>query len=166
MKLYDIAHPGAVPVLCENNTELTMGECGRGRTETTIPITGNGTEYRAKRTENGIVLVRGDFLPETRCLVTVNTVGGYDRYRRYGILDAKGVETIAYGTIAFGDAGRTNGGTVELVIAEQGAEFRLNSKYASTWYTWTGEEWMTETPEKRNARLALAEVEQGGGEWL
>jgi hypothetical protein len=99
-------------------------------------------------------------------LAVVNTVGQYDRFRSYGIFDAQGIETLVTGYIAFGDAGRINGGEEVLAIVSSGAEFRLNSKYASTWYRWTGMEWIVETPAERDARLALQKVEAGEGEWL
>lgn len=80
--------------------------------------------------------------------------------------DAQGIHPIVSGTIAFGDAGRVNGGEEILAIVNPGAEFRLNSKYASSWYRWTGKEWLVETPAERKARLALQKVEAGEGEWL
>jgi hypothetical protein len=96
----------------------------------------------------------------------INAVGTYDRYRSYRVLDAHGVQILVSGTIAFGHAGRINSGEEVLAIVEPGATFRLNSKYASTWYHWSGTEWQLESPEERKARLALQKVEQGGGEWL
>ncbi len=173
MKIYIISGPGSSPTLMKLETEegkpvasITIGESGRGRNEGIIPIFGEGPEVRAKKTEAGIVLVRGDWNDEDRCLVVINAVGVYDRYRSYRIHNAQGVQVIASGTIAFGQAGRTNGGEEVLAILSPGAEFYLNSKYASHWYKWTGTEWSMESPEERKARLALAEVEQGGGEWL
>lgn len=73
---------------------------------------------------------------------------------------------LAAGHILFGQAGKVNGGKERLVLVEPEAEFRLNSKHASTWFRWNGSEWMTESPSERNARLAVETVEQGGGEWL
>lgn len=173
MKLYKISSPGSDPALMELDTKegkplasIVVGESGRGRNEGIIPIIGNGSEVRAKKMDESIVLVRGDWNDNGRCLAIINAVGSYDRYRSYGIHDAQGVQTIASGTIAFGQAGRTNSGEEVLAILTSGATFRLNSKYSSTWYTWTGKEWIVETPERRKARLALAIVESGGGEWL
>lgn len=173
MKLYRIGSPGSSPALMKLETEegkpigsLTVGEHGRGRSEGVIPITGEGSDVRAKKTPTGVVLVRGNWDAEERCLVVINPVGSYDRGRSYDVHEAQGVQTLCSGTIAFGDAGRTNSGQEVLAIVESGGTFRLNSKYASTWYTWTGKEWEVETPEARKARLALKEVEQGGGEWL
>lgn len=172
MKIYKISSPGGNPALMELDTKegpldsIIVGESGRGRNEGIIPIIGNGSGVRAKKTDSGIVLVRGDWNDEGRCLAVINAVGSYDRSRSYGIHDAQGVETIVSGTIAFGQAGRINSGEEVLAIIASGATFRLNSKYSSTWYLWTGTEWIVETPEKRKARLALAIVESGGGEWL
>lgn len=174
MKLYRISSPGANPVPIQLDTDegplewIKVGESGRGRSEGLISIIGEGPEVRAKKTDEGVVLVRGDWndSEDGRCLAVINAVGSYDRYRSYEIHNAQGVQSIISGTIAFGQAGRTNSGEEVLAILEPNAEFRLNSKYSSTWYRWTGEEWIIETPEKRKARLALKQVEQGGGEWL
>lgn len=173
MKLYQIGSPGSSPALMKLENEegkplanIVVGESGRGRNEGIIPIIGEGPEVRAKKTDEGVVLVRGNWDDEGRCLAVINAVGAYDRYRSYGILDAQGVQTVVSGTIAFGQAGRTNSGEEVLAIVSPGASFRLNSKYASTWYAWDGKEWQVESPEERKARLALQKVEQGGGEWL
>ncbi|MFA6096102.1 MAG: hypothetical protein WC788_00565 [Candidatus Paceibacterota bacterium] len=162
--VWETYHPKAG--IIRSRDSIVIGESGRGRNEGIIPIIGNGSEVRAKKTDTGIVLVRGDWNDEDRCLAVINAVGSYDRCRSYGIHDAQGVETIISGTIAFGQAGRTNHGEEVLAILSPGAIFRLNSKYSSTWYMWTGKEWVVETPERRKARLALVIVENGGGEWL
>ena len=173
MRLYKIGSPGSVPALMRLETEegpvesISIGECGRGRHEEIIPIIGEGPGVRAKKTDEGVVLVRGDWAgEERRCLAVINAVGAYDRYRSYGIFDAQGIQTVVSGIIAFGAAGRTNSGEEVLAIVGPDGTFRLNSKYASTWYTWTGMEWWVESPEMRKARLALQKVEQGEGEWL
>lgn len=173
MKLYQISSPGSAPALVKLETEerrpvanVVIGESGRGRNEGIIPIIGEGPEVRAKKTDEGVVLARGDWDDEGRCLAVINPVGAYDRHRSYDIHDAQGVEVLLSGTIAFGQAGRTNSGEEVLAIVSPGATFRLNSKYASTWYAWDGTEWKVESPEERKARLALQKVEQGGGEWL
>jgi len=172
MKLYQISSPGSSPALMKLDEEgkpvasIAVGESGRGRSEGIVPIIGEGSEVRAKKTDEGVVLVRGNWDDDGRCLAVINAVGSYDRYRSYGIHDAQGVQAVLSGTIAFGDAGRTNSGEEVLAIVEPGATFKLNSKYASTWYMWTGMEWVLESPEERKARLALQKVEQGGGEWL
>lgn len=151
-------------------TQLVLGESGRGRTLAVVPVSGTvGADIRAKRIgEKEIVLVRGDFPDERtgRCLTVVNTVGSYSRGREYGLLEPTGVTVIVIGYIAFGDAGRINGGEEVLAICEPGAEFKLNSKYDSTWYRWSGSEWTIETPAERRARLALAAAVAGQGEWL
>ncbi len=169
MKLYRIASPGSSPALMKLEREegkpvanITIGESGRGRTQAIIPIIGKGSKVQVKKTDEGVVLVRGEWNDEGRCMAVINAVGSYDRYRLYKINDAQGVQTIASGTIAFGQAGRTNMGEEALAILSPGAEFRLNSKFASTWYKWTGKEWIVETPLERVARLTLQEIEQGG----
>ncbi|MDP3795487.1 MAG: hypothetical protein Q8R13_06255 [bacterium] len=179
MKLYQISSPDSRPTLVQLDTpgelvgdfskplkQITIGESGRGRSEGIIPIIGEGPEVRARKTDDGVVLVRGSWDDAGRCLAIINAVGAYDRHRTYGVLDSQGVQTIASGTFAFGQAGRTNSGEEVLAILTPGATFRLNSKYASTWYMWTGTEWIMESPEARKARLALQKVEQGEGEWL
>ena len=172
MKLFQICSPGSFPVLMDMETSegpvsiISVGQSGRGRNEGIIPIIGEGPEVRAKKTEKGVVLVRGDWGSEDRCLVVINTVGSYDRFRSYGLFETEGIQPIVSGVIAFGQAGRTNSGEEVLAIATPGAVFRLNNKYASIWYKWDGQEWTMETPEERKARLALRAAEQGGGEWL
>lgn len=173
MKLYNIDSPGSSPALMKLDTEdgkpvasIAVGEYGRGRSEGIVFIIGDGPEVRAKKTDEGVVLVRGNWDDDGRCLAVINAVGSYDRNQSYRIHDAQGVQIVLSGTIAFGQAGRTNSGEEVLAIIQPGGTFRLNSKYASTWYTWTGTEWQKEIPEERKARLALQKVEQGGGEWL
>jgi hypothetical protein len=172
MRLYRIGYPGAIPKLVELDTEngyleeILIGQQGRGRKRVIIPLTGTGSEVCARKTDEGIVLVRGNWPVENRCLVIINTVGAYDRIRSYGLYDSQGIQKLACGIIAFGDAGRVNGGEELLAILIKDAEFRLNSKYSSVWYKWNGKEWIVESPEKRKSRMALKQVEQGGGEWL
>lgn len=172
MKLYRIAYPGAKPELVKLDTDkgpvksVELGESGRGRIRKIIPIIGEGPEVRVKRTDKGIVLVRGDWEDSDRILAIINTMGDYDRFRNYGMFMEEGVENIDSGFFAFGDAGRINGGSELLAIVTIGGVFKLNSKYTHTWYMFTEEGWVIETPEERRARLALIEVEQGGGEWL
>jgi len=173
MRIFQISSPGAKPAEMklegegdEPITEIVIGERGRGRSQGIVPIFGDGHGFRAKKTPEGIVLVRGTWPDEDRCLAVINTVGSYDRSRSYRLFDAQGIETLMSGVIAFGDAGRVNGGEEILAIVNPGAEFRLNSKYASTWYRWTGTEWVVETPAERKARLALQKVDAGEGEWL
>lgn len=173
MKLFQISSPGSTPTLFKSEVDgkptesISVGESGRGRNEGVIPIIGEGAEFRIKKTDEGsVVLVRGNWSGDDRCLAIINTVGAYSRSRSYGIHDATGLTVVSSGTIAFGQAGRTNSGEEVLAILEPGAEFRLNSKYDSTWYWWTGSYWNVETPAQRKARLALLVVAQGGGEWL
>jgi hypothetical protein len=172
MKLFQICSPGSSPMLMDLDTsegpvsEISVGQRGRRRNEGIIPITGEGPEVRAKKTDKGVVLVRGDWGTEDRCLIVINTVGSYDRFRSYGLFEAEGIQPIVSGVIAFGQAGRTNSGEEMLAVAAPNARFRLNGKYSSTWYAWDGREWQIESPEEREARLALQEAMQGGGEWL
>jgi len=169
MKLFDISSPGANPeTLIPEDGRIVLGETGRGRSQVIVPVTGHPYrgEYRAQRTEEGIVLVRGDFPPEERSLWRINTTGEYSRSRSYGLRDATGVTTLARGVFAFGDAGKTGSGDDILAILEPGAEFRLRSKYASHWYRWDGRVWTLLTPEERQAELALAASLHNEGEWL
>lgn len=173
MKLFRISSPGSHPKVVDLDsgeepvTEIVIGESGRGRGEEIIPITGKGPDIRPRRVNDSIVFVRGDWRnDDNRCLVIINAVGAYDRYQSYRIFDASGIDIIASGLIAFGEAGGINRGEESLAIASPGAVFRLNSKYDSMWYLWNGTEWIAEAPAQRDARLALQEVEQGGGEWL
>ena len=172
MRLYKIEYPGATPKLMKLDTDkgpiksVELGESGRGRVHKIIPIIGEGPEVRAKRTDNGIVLIRGNWEDTDRALVIINTVGDYDRFRNYGLFSAEGVEEVESGFFAFGEAGRLPGGPEMLAVVKPGAVFKLNSKYTHTWYMFTKKGWVLETPVERRARLALLEVEQGGGEWL
>jgi hypothetical protein len=170
MRIFNLTEPLALDGPEGPITQLMLGDSGRGRTLTVVPIQGSvGADVRVKRVgEKGIVLVRGEW-PDERvghCLTVVNTVGAYSRCREYGLLEPTGVTVIATGYIAFGDAGRINGGEEVLAIVEAGGEFRLNSKYDSTWYRWSGMEWTIETPAERRARIALAAAAAGEGEWL
>lgn len=168
MKLYKISSPGSNVVALEPDEAITLGERGRGRHKTIVHVIGEGPEIRAKQSDAGIVLVRGDWDAEEppRCIVVINTTGGYQQYRSYDLYDDEGVDILATGYFASGQAGRAGSGKEILAIVRPGATFRLTSKYASHWYGWDGETWVIEAPEERNARLALEIIEQGGGEWL
>lgn len=174
MKLFKIEGPGCFPVLIKLDTEegkslqsIVIGEKGRGRREVIIPITGNGPEVGAKKVGESIILVRGDQIDNNRCLALINATGQYKKFKDYKIFDATGVQTIATGCVAWGEAGGTEGGEEVLAIISSGASFRLNSKYARHYYYWSTENgWTMETPEEREARIALSKAEQGEGEWL
>jgi hypothetical protein len=168
MKIYRISRPGADPAPVDHSglTELVLGEAGRGRTEVRITIIGDGPEVRPKRTDGGIVLVRGNHEHDGRCLAAINAVGAYDRYRSYCLFDAKGLTVLAEGRRAFGDAGRINGGPDVLAICEPGAAFRLQDKYRSWWYTWTGTEFRRMSAEQKAAEEAARQAAAEGGEWL
>jgi hypothetical protein len=172
MTIYRI-RPGSQPVQVQLDgpdgpvTELILGEAGRGRVDVRIPLVGCGPVVRPKRTDTGqVVLVRGEWVDDGRCLAVINTVGGYDRYRSYALFDPVNLEVLAEGSLAFGDAGRAGGGPEVLALCRVGASFRLNGKYRSWWYAWTGTEWVVRTPEQRAAEAARRAVEAGGGEWL
>jgi len=169
MKLFAIDYPGAKPVEQTGDgapSEFRLGEAGRGRTETLVPVMGEGAGFRAKKVDDRVILVRGEFPREERCLAIVRTTGAYSRGVRYGLREAKGVTSLATGYEAFGDAGRLGGGETVLAIVEKGAEFRLPGKYQSTWYYWDGGSWKTESPDERSARAALEKFISGEGEWL
>lgn len=174
MRIWRITAPGAAPALLKLETEegkplqrIVLGERGRGRREVIIPISGDGPEVRAKKIDSSIVLIRGNNIEEDRCLAVINTAGQYKKYKDYRVFDAVGLEIIATGYIAWGEAGGTEGGEEVLAIISSGASFRLNSKYTSHWYYWTTQNgWSMESPEEREARLALLKAEQGEGEWL
>ncbi len=173
MKIWQIKSPGSVPTLLKLDTEegkplqcIVIGEKGRGRREVIIPITGNGSYVRPKKIGDSIVLVRGEQIEDDRCLAVINAVGQYKKFKDYRIFNAIGISIIATGYIAWGEAGGTEGGEEVLAIISSGASFRLDSKYAQHWYYWTEGGWTMETPEEREARIALAKAEQGEGEWL
>lgn len=149
---------------------IRIGEEGRGRRVVRIPVisgVGSGA-WRVKRTDRGVVIVEVDDLtePPAPCIGVVNCVGGYSRRRSYPTPEVEGFDVLASGTVAFGAAGRVNGGEEVLAIIQPGTEFFLNRKYCRDWYTWTGDIWIVETPSERRSRLALQEVRDGGGEWL
>ena len=176
MKLFKIEGPGCFPVLIKLETEegkplqsIVIGEKGRGRQEVILPITGsNGSEISAKKVGDSVVLVRGGNKSEAdhRCLAVINTVGQYKKFKDYKVFDAVGVQIIATGYVAWGEAGGTESGEEVLAIISSGGSFRLNSKYASYWYYWSANGWTMETPEEREARIALSKAERGEGEWL
>lgn len=170
MKLFKIPTPGAKPGEYEfgadHPPQIVLGEGGRGRSEAVIAVTGDGPDWRAKKVDGRVILVRGVFESEARCLAIINTVGGYSRSRLYNLHNASGVEMLATGHHAFGDAGRVNSGPELLAVVSLGAEFRLKSKYAEHWYFYRDGEWGMETPEEREARIALQKFRSGEGEWL
>jgi hypothetical protein len=167
MKMFEIVAPGASPRECAVDIEqVILGAEGRGRRKTIVPITGAGTSYRAARTDSGVVLARGNWPEDGRCLCVVNTRGEYDRHRHYGVFDAKGINILAEGWDAFGEAGNLGSQPHVLVTVEDGAEFRLNSKYASHWYRWLNGEWLVESTSQRKARLAIEALDRGEVEWL
>lgn len=168
MKLYRISEPGCEPILVdpEENDAIVLGEEGRGRQRVVVPMTGRGSEVHPKKTDAGVVLVRGEFPAESRCVIVIDTVHEYDRHRLYGMFDAENISVVCTGIRAFGEAGRTGGGEEVLAIAQNGAEFRLKSKYSASWYRWDGKEWGIMTPEERQAQAALRAFQEGGGEWL
>lgn len=149
--------------------EIVLGESGRGRCQIIIPISGTGEFIRLKRTgDDDIVAVRFDAEKQAPapCVCAINACGAYSRGADYRVPATDGLEEVATGHYAFGAAGRTGGGEHVLAICQSGVTFKLRSKYNAQWYTWNGETWLTESLSDHDARLALAEVEAGGGEWL
>jgi len=167
--LFTIPSPSAnarpVPIDAE---EIVLGEEGRGRAMVRIPVIGTGEFARAKLTDQGIVVVRlEEAVPAPApCLAAINAAGAYHKNRHYQIPRTEGLQVITAGNFADGMAGRACSAEHALCLVQPGAEFWLQSKYSLNWHTWDGVEWRLETPAQRNARLALAEVEAGGGEWL
>ena len=177
MEVYKISAPTVEPKkmssINEDGTAVTQIELGynvRGTGCTIVPVMGDvgAQQYRVKKTpDRGVVLCRSEeFSPEERCLVVINATGGYSKGRHYDVYNASNLTIIATGEKSWGAAGRAADGVEVLAIAEPGATFSLCSKYECAWYRWDGEKWTVETPERRNARMALEEVENGGGEWL
>lgn len=180
MKIYNIIRPGCLeegilPSSHEGNAFfIDIGDEGRGRTLVKIPINGaTGAEERitnVKVGKIGSMIVLESIAPEgdddSRMLARINTVGGYDRYREYTIYDEKRVEILAKGFIAFGDAGRVNGGPDLLALLGEGSSFRLKSKYEEYYYRVKGGELIVETTSMHYARLAIESVAKGEVEWL
>ena len=175
MKLFRIWAPGYDPVPMPLNPPRTL------RREIDHFLLHLKNAYKGEHTIR-VVMTETD----QRCLVVVNPNPGLYSGRRgcFEILDAKGIYEIIY---AYGDSGfslEDDSGTEvliiflpdapyrldcneHLVLAMPGAEFRLDYGYAYCtpknryyWYTWDGDSWLKETPEKRDLRLAsMAKVE-------
>ena len=172
MKTYTIQNPGSVPQEGLPVTEdgfLELGESGRGRNLSKIPVIGDGLFAKVGKTKEGIIIALSEKNDDdNRLLAIINTVGQYDRHRSYGLFDDSGVADIESGSVAFGQAGRINGGEVILAILAPFAEFRLNSKYTSHWYRIVNGEIVMESVAGRKARKSIEAIKADphGVEWL
>ena len=103
---------------------LPSVKVGRGRSEGVIPIIGKGPEVRAKKTDEGVVLVRGELVDDGgRCLAVINTCGAYSQYRSYTIRDAEGVQEISLrGNFALGSLAEPVAGDEILAIVMPGCD--------------------------------------------
>lgn len=163
MNLYRITSPDSVPVLMELETEkgeplanLALGKSGSGRKDGTVPITGKGAEIRVKKTDKGLVLVRGDWRAEDRCLVMVEagcicSMFGVDRVDVYVDCDHE----------------------IALLIVEKNGVLQLSSNPKSNipvpvWHTWDGERWLMESYLQMavRVRINLREEQPEGDSWL
>lgn len=175
MQIFYISNPGrdVEPLELKGKMYLELGEEGRGRCVTSIPIIDSqegGKEYALKKVNDSVVIVKGlksnPDENDTRCILDVNCVGSYDRSRNYDLHNPKNITIVATGTFAFGEAGGVNGGPNHLLIAEKGAEFMLKSKYSAHWYIWDGENWKMLSTAEYLAQQAINQFEKGEGEWL
>ena len=172
MKTYMIRSPGSVPEEGLPVTEdgfLELGESGRGRSLSKIPVIGEGPFAKVGKTKEGIVIALSDHdSGDNRILSVINTVGQYDRHRSYGLFDDSGVADIESGSLAFGQAGRINGGEMILAILAPFAEFRLNSKYTSHWYRVLNGKLVMESVAERKARKSIEAIKANPTEveWL
>lgn len=199
MQIYEITPGNVYKYERPDDNKLRLGEEGRGRKLTIVPIIGDGDNYHVAAKDDNIYIVADNrTLPheEGRCIAIIDTIGGYSRYRDYGIFDITSdgqnrvsvtrdklwlvepgenllhltppnLKLLTFGRRAFGEAGRINSGYEYLAIVKAPLTFRLKGKYSSTWFTWTGEEWLVESPAEYSARMAIDEYNKGGKiEWL
>lgn len=160
MLLYHISAPSASPVFFsyfDGFRHLKIGSSSRGEALVSVPV-----DIKSNNIKDGQnvdvhfdVLVPNDVnkigLPpklvesisndNSRCLAVIDCVGSYDRYRNYGLHEPKGVKILCQGRRAFGAAGRINGGPVVLALIENGASFRLCSKYEDHYYSYVDGVW-------------------------
>jgi len=167
VKIFKIT-PGSVTQMIPADIpdELKIGSSGRGRHQEIVPIMGTGSSFGVKITSAGVLIVRGEFEDNGRCIAIINSSGGYSKGRSYTIPNVDGMKKISQGNHANGIAGRAGNSEVALVICSPGVEFRLLSKYDESWFSWGGRAWKIEGPQERKARLAIAALERGEGEWL
>lgn len=164
MKIYHVYTSGDVEEFCPDpeNPTITIGGEGRGNVKVIIPILGISDDgnYKVGVVKDHPVIAPSDLTDDGRCIAIIHTTGGYDRGRHYDVFDVSGtIEYIATGRIAWGAAGRVNGGPEYLAIIHSNTEFRMNSKYTSAWFTWDGQTWLVETPAEHRARKALENME-------
>jgi len=149
MNLYKIDHIGDTPEKIDFSSisEIIVGP-------KSIPIIGTGAELRARQTAQGVVLVRGDFDPEERCLVVVVP-------QPWDVKELNEVAKINARIRARGEV---------LFIFSKYGSFRLDSKDGSYYYDWktedTKEDWTVESRESRRVSLAILSAERDEGEWL
>jgi hypothetical protein len=151
--------------------DLHLGEPGRGRHLTIVPMV-NVPEgvtaldhVRVGKTEGGVVLAPCDgSCGDTRALVLVKGEPTYRRGARYpayqelwdGTLP-QGVETLASGWGAWGDAGRLGEWEEALLLLQPGALFRIRNRYESWAVEWDGQELRLYTRAAWEARLTRSQ---------
>ena len=168
MKLCQILEPG-LDVYTEGlpvNRKYHAIMLGNSKGEiVSIPVIGVGVEVRAKKTAMGIVLVRGEFEPEDRCLATINTVGKYIKGDAPNPLNVEGIQVLASGRTTPPFMSPHGSGIEALAIVEAGATFTLDTGRFMFWYQWDGTSWTVEMQKNRDARLAATAAAEAG-EWL
>lgn len=147
--------------------EIKIGASGRAQKLVIIPIMGEGESIRPKLVDQNVVLVRGDFPDDGRCLVVINCDGTYSRNYIYDVFDPIGLKHLAKGNRAWGDAGGLGSQPHYLSLAEEGASFYMKHVYfGPRFYRYLGGVWLSETQPERDARIAREKFEQDEGEWL
>ena len=172
-EVYNIAAPGKEVVRYSPPENISLGEEGRGRTLTIIPVLGETGDFvQVAKTPTGIVLLRTEEppVPPSATLVVINTDGGYSQYRQYHaeVVDSpsENYTILAKGVFAEGIAGRAGSASHELALVQPETTIFLRSKYSVFYYRWDGERWTVETTAQYKARKALEAFEAGGVEWL
>lgn len=172
-EVYSISSPGKEVSKYNPPRSISLGEEGRGRTLTIVPVLGEPNNFvKVAKTPAGIVLVRTEEppVPPAATLVVVNTDGGYSQRRQYGstLVDSppENYVVLASGTFAEGIAGRAGSADHELALVQPNTTIVLRSKYSVFYYKWDGEKWTVETTAQYKARKALEAIETGGVEWL
>lgn len=163
MKLYELT---SSQVCKFDGEQIRLGTEGRGRKLVIVPIIGEGHSFAVKKVASGLVIVKGDFPDDERCIAVIKAVGGYSKGRFYEVPEVEGLQKLVEGHYAHGIAGRAGGGAHALCIISSGTEFRLRSKYDESWFSWDGKEWLIESSPERTARLTLRAIDDGEGEWL
>ena len=152
-----------------NCTEIQLGAPGRAQKLVIIPIVGEGESLRPKILGQNVVLVRGNFPDDGRCLIFINCDGTYRRNYVYDVFNPLGLVHLAQGHRAWGDAGGLGSQPHYLSLAEEGASFYMKHTYfGPKYYRYVGGIWLSETQPERDARIAREKFEQNEneGEWL